>query len=101
MPRHSPDSSKKHGAEAPTGVKLEPELKNRLERLSAIKDRSSHWLMKQAIERYIIIEEQAEALKKETLRRWEEEAELNDIVENTEVMSWLDTWGDKKDNTKK
>lgn len=100
MPRHSPDSSKKQSAEAPTGVKLEPELKSRLERLSAIKDRSSHWLMKQAIERYIIIEEQAEALKKETLRRWEEEAEFNDIVENTEVMSWLDTWGDKKDNTK-
>lgn len=101
MPQNNPHSPKKQSAEPPTGVKLDPELKGRLERLSELKDRSTHWLMKQAIERYIIIEEHAEALKKETLRRWEEEAELNDTVSNSEVMSWLDTWGEEKDKTKK
>lgn len=77
----------------PTGVKLDPELKARLEQLSVLKDRSTHWLMKRAIEQYVATEEQAEALKQETLRRWAQEAELNDVVENDIVMTWLDTWG--------
>ncbi len=78
----------------PTAVKLDAELKERLEHLSQIKDRSTHWLMKQAIERYVAAEEQAEALKQETLRRWTEEAELNNLVDHSEVMALLDTWGE-------
>lgn len=76
----------------PTGVKLEAAMKSRLEKLSALKDRSVHWLMKEAILRYVENEEQVFELKQETLRRWQE-IEQNRIISNESVMVWLDTWG--------
>lgn len=76
----------------PTGVKLEAAMKLRLEKLSALKDRSVHWLMKEAILRYVENEEQAFELKQETLNRWQE-IEQNRVISNESVMAWLDTWG--------
>lgn len=77
---------------APTGVKLPPELKLRLKTLGEFKKRSIHWLMKDAIERYIEEEEHTEKLKQETLSRWHE-AELDKVVSDEAVTAWLDTWG--------
>ena len=34
-------------------VKLDPETKNKLQHLSKVKSRSTHWLMKKAIEDYM------------------------------------------------
>lgn len=93
MSRKAPHT--KHAPESPVAVKLEASLKVRLEQLSEAKDRSTHWLMKQAIEQYVLAEEEALRLKQETLRRWEKEALLNDTVANADVMRWLDTWGDE------
>lgn len=77
----------------PTGVKLEPSIKIRLEKLSKLKHHTMHWLMKEAIVQYLEQEETAERLKKETLARWEQEAMCNKFVDNESVMAWLDTWG--------
>ena len=72
-------------------VKLEEKLATRLERLSGIKERSPHWLMKTAIQRFVDQEEEREALKSEALRRWEE-AEQGKVVSNHAVMQWLESW---------
>jgi len=77
----------------PTGIKLDPAAKSRLRKLSELKCRTMHWLMKEAVLRYIAQEEQAEKLKQETLTRWHQEAEQNRVVNNRSVMAWLDTWG--------
>lgn len=100
MPSSDKPASKR-SADLPTGVKLDPSLKKRLEELSHAKERSTHWLMKQAIEQYVIAEEEALALKQETLQRWEKEALLNDTIPNTDVMQWLDTWNEKGVKTPK
>ena len=34
-------------------VKLDPETKNKLQHLSKVKSRSTHWLMKKAIDDYV------------------------------------------------
>ena len=47
----------------PTGVKLEPAVKSRLEELGKLKQRSMHWLMKEAISQYLEHEEATEKLK--------------------------------------
>lgn len=77
----------------PTGVKLEIPIKIRLKRLSKIKQRTIHWLMKEAITLYLEHEERAEKLKQETLMRWECEAKQNKLVTHKSVIDWLDTWG--------
>jgi len=76
----------------PTGVKLEAGTKTRLKKLSTLKRRTIHWLMKEAIAQYLDHEEQAEKLKQDTLARWEE-TEQNKLVLHEPVMAWLDTWG--------
>ena len=81
-------------SDASTSVKLGA-LKKRLDRLGEVKDRSTHWLIKQAVERYLEDEEAAIALKKETLMRWEEEALIDNTVPHHDVMQWLDTWDEK------
>lgn len=83
----------------PKVVKLEPEIKDRLERLGEIKHRKTHWLMKEAITRYVAQEEYTEQLKQETLARWQE-AENGKIVSNKAVMEWLDTWGTDKESNR-
>jgi len=80
----------------PTGVKLEPRIKSRLKKLGKLKDRTMHWLMKEAILQYVEHEEQAENLKQETLTRWKE-VEQNRVVDNEAMMAWLDTWGTDKE----
>ena len=52
-------------------VKLESDIKERLDRLGSSRDRSPHWLMKEAITRYLDEEEYNEQLKQETLGRWQ------------------------------
>lgn len=76
----------------PTGVKLPPMLKGRLQKIAELQNRSLHWLMKMAIERYVEQIEQEEALKQETMRRWQE-VEQGRVVSNQDVVSWLATWG--------
>lgn len=75
-------------------VKLEHEVKERLQKLSQLKHRSAHWLMKQAIKSYLEQEEQNEQLKQETLERWQE-AQSGKVVSQEAVSTWLDTWGTK------
>lgn len=80
-------------AASPMTVKLELSLRNRLKNLSDLKQRTIHWLMKKAIIEYIEHEEQTEKLKQETLDRWKQEAECNKLINNEDVMTWLDAWG--------
>ncbi len=80
-------------------IKLEQNIKKRYQKLADLKDRSPHWLMKQAILTYLAQEEAAEQLKQETLARWEE-AERGEIVSHTAVSAWLDTWGTENETNR-
>jgi len=73
-------------------VKLDPDIRDRLDRLGEAKNRSPHWLMKEAITRYLEQEEFNEQLNKETLARWQE-AEHGKVLSHQAVSEWLDTWG--------
>lgn len=73
-------------------VKLDVDVSMRLARLGELKQRSPHWLMKEAIARYLEQEEYSEQLNIETLARWQE-AEQGKVVSHQAVSNWLDTWG--------
>ena len=75
-------------------VKLDASVRDRLERLGELKDRSPHWLMKEAIIRYLEKEEYNEELNRQTLIRWQEtEQGKVKMVSHQAVTQWLDTWG--------
>lgn len=72
------------------GVKLDEETRERLKRISEMKDRSVHWLMKDAIRRYLDTEEQFEHEKAEDLARYQAYLDTGRHVSNEDMMSWLD-----------
>jgi predicted transcriptional regulator len=77
----------------PIGVKLPPELKERLQRISTEKQRSTHWIMKEAIQQYVDREEAAELFKRETIAAWEEYQRDGQHITHNEMTKWLSTWG--------
>jgi predicted transcriptional regulator len=77
----------------PVGVKLSPDLKERLQRISTEKHRSTHWVMKEAIQQYVEREEVAEQFKQETIAAWEEYQRDGRHLTHSETTDWLRTWG--------
>ena len=72
------------------GVKLDGETRERLRRLGEAKQRSTHWLMKKAIARYLEAEERYEREKAEDLARWQRHVEIGTAISHDEVTARLD-----------
>jgi len=73
-----------------TSLKLESGLKERLKRLAAVRKRSAHWLMREAIEQYIAREEARERLKEDSLLAWAEYERTGRHVTAEEAGAWLE-----------
>ena len=81
-------------ASAPTvGVKIDPLMKQRLQRLAKARHRTPHWVMREAIEQYVDREEKREALRQDVLHSLQEYEETGLHVTGDEAIAWLQTWG--------
>jgi len=78
-------------------VKLDPALRERLKALGETKKRSAHWLMCEAIKRYIEAEEAAERAKQEALERLARFDATGESVAHEDVDAWLRSWGSKNE----
>jgi predicted transcriptional regulator len=54
-----------------TSLKLDVEMKARVQRLADSQRRTSHWIMREAIEEYVSREEKREQFRRDTLASWE------------------------------
>ena len=80
-----------------TSVKLDDELKNRIQRLADTWQRSPHWIMREAIREYVEREEARERFKQEALASWVAYRETGRHLTGQEVHDWLNTWGTDKE----
>jgi len=78
---------------SPTSLKLDDELKSRVQHLAEARCRSSHWIMREAIAQYVEREEKREALRQQTLDAWDEFQATGLHVTGDEVEKWLSSWG--------
>jgi predicted transcriptional regulator len=76
-----------------TSVKLDPELKGRVQNLADARKRSSHWIMREAIREYVEREEWRESFDREARESWEEYQRTGVHLTMDEVSAWLETWG--------
>jgi predicted transcriptional regulator len=76
-----------------TSIKIDDALKSRIQNLAGIRQRSAHWLMREAISQYIEREEARESFKQEALASWAAYQETGQHLTGEEVRSWLNTWG--------
>ena len=76
-----------------TSVKLDGELKNRIQRLADVRHRSVHWIMCKAIRDYVEREEARESFKQEALQSWTAYQETGRHLSGQEAREWLTSWG--------
>ena len=72
------------------GVKLDDETRARLKTLGQAKQRSTHWMVKEAVARYLEVEEHYERERAEDLARWERYVETGHALPHDTVTAWLD-----------
>lgn len=75
-------------ANSTMGVRLSEETQQRLEALGKARDRSPHYLMKNAVERFLETEEALETERQIVKSRWEKYELTGETVDHGEVEAW-------------
>ncbi len=81
------------------GIKLDDNTQARLKALAVKRNRTSHWLMRAAIEKYLDHEERYEIEKSEDLARWERYVITGNAIDHDEVEIWLKELSHNKTTT--
>jgi len=76
-----------------TSIKIDDDLRDRIQALASQKQRSAHWIMREAITAYVTREEARESFKIEALESWAEFQETGQHLTGDELSDWLKTWG--------
>jgi predicted transcriptional regulator len=76
-----------------TSLKIDDELRNRVQSLAQLRQRSAHWIMHEAIEQYVKREEARESFKQEAMASWTAYQETGLHLTGQEMRAWLNTWG--------
>lgn len=76
-------------AVATTSLKIDDEIRARVQRLATSRRRSAHWLMCEAIEQYVDREEKPEKFRQSALAAWDEYQLTGLHVTAEEADSWL------------
>lgn len=76
-----------------TSIKIDDQLKSRVQALASQRRRSAHWIMLEAIEQYVTREEARESFKQEALASWQSYRETGRHLTGQEARGWLDSWG--------
>ncbi len=74
-------------------IKIDDELKNRLQTLAATSRRSPLWMMREAIAQYIDREEARARFIGEAVASWTAYQQTGLHLSGEEVAGWLDSWG--------
>ena len=79
MPQHST-----------TSLKIDAQLKERVQKLADARRRSAHWILCEAVEEYVSREEKREDLKRDALAAWEHYQATGLHVTDEEADTWLE-----------
>lgn len=79
-------------------IKIDNDLKFRIQHLAELRHRSAHWIMREAIRDYVEREESRESFKQEALASWQAYQETGKHLTGQEVGDWLNTWGTDTDH---
>ncbi len=73
----------------PIAVKLEIDIRERMKRLAETRHRTTHWIMKEAIQQYIEREEKREVFRQDAIKAWKEYQLTGLHVSFEEGDTWL------------
>ena len=73
----------------PVAIKIDPDIKERVKRLADARQRTPHWLMREAISQYVEREEKRELFRQEGINAWNEYQTTGLHVTLEEADAWL------------
>ena len=73
----------------PVAIKIDDDTRARLKRLGDARQRTPHWLMREAIAQYVDREEKREAFRQATIQAWEEYRSTGLHLRADEADAWL------------
>jgi predicted transcriptional regulator len=74
---------------SPVAIKIDADTKARVKRLAAARNRTPHWLMREAISQYVEREEKREAFRKDGVKAWNDYRATGLHVTAQEANAWL------------
>ena len=80
-------------ANSTTGLRLKDDTKTRLETLGKTRDRSTNYLMNEAIEKFLDVEEAVEAERQLVKSRWEKFELTGETVDHADIKAWASRLG--------
>jgi predicted transcriptional regulator len=72
-----------------TSLKLDSELKQRVQQLASARRRSAHWIMREAVEQYVSREEKRELFRQDAMTAWNEYQATGLHATAEEADAWL------------
>ena len=72
-----------------TSLKLDREMKDRVERLAAARRRSAHWVMREAVAQYVEREEKRQQFHQDALAAWADYQASGQHASAEEADAWL------------
>lgn len=72
-----------------TTVKIDQGIKERMKRLADSRHRTTHWIMREAINQYVEREEKREAFRQDGMRAWNEYQATGLHTTQDEADDWL------------
>jgi len=72
-----------------TSLKLDLELKSRVQRLAEARRRTSHWIMREAIDEYVSREEKRQSFHQDAQAAWEDYQRTGLHLTHEEVGDWI------------
>ena len=73
----------------PVAVKLDEATRNRLQKLAEARDRTPHWILREAVAEFLDREEKREAFRQSALEAWHEYEFTGLHVTHSEADVWL------------
>ncbi len=70
-------------------LKLDSEMKERVERLAESRRRTAHWIMREAVQEYVEREEKREQFLKDALAAWEDFQATGLHITGDEANEWM------------
>lgn len=78
-----------NAAARPVAIKIEADIKERVRRLADARNRSPHWLMREAIRQYLDREEKREAFRQAAISAWNDYQATGAHATLDEADAWL------------
>ena len=73
----------------PMAIKIDEDLKDRIKRLAGARQRTAHWLMREAIRQYVERKEKRETFRQAPLKAWEAFRLTGQHVTAHEADAWM------------